>query len=712
MDNSNVMFEQALANANLAKNLDENKRKEIASEVIAMYELDELSRKSWLEKNDQWMKLALQTIEGKEFPWRNASNVKFPLLTIAALQFASRAYPALVNSSNIVKVKVFGKDDTGEKAQQADTISLHMSYQILHEMEGWEEDMDKLVYVLPIIGTCFKKVYFDPIAKINRSELVFPKDLVINYWATNLANARKTHRLWLTGNTIREYINDGFYLDEDGVTEPGTLSNLVNNSVDHTNNQVIDSSDKYTPRLVLEQHTLLDLDDDGYAEPYIITVDKESGKLLRIGARFRKEDVVFDDKQKIKSIKPCEYFIKYGFLPNPDGGFYNVGFGILLGAVNEALNTLINQLIDSGTLNTLQAGFISKGIRINRGPMGIAPGEWVSVNNFGDDLKKGIFPLPTKEPSAVLFNLLGVLAQTGKEIASVSEVFTGKFPGQNTPASTTSAVIEEGMKVFTSIHKRIHRDLGKEFKLLYKLNKLYLPRRVEFTLPLAGTDASKTNVVGVNDYAELPLQGEAKGGESFVSVIPASDPSMINDSQKVLKTQQLLELQGNLRTLNPMEITKVALENIDIANKQALMTPPPKEGPSEIELKLMEIQEVQRSNKANEQLAYMKEMSESLKRQSEVTLNLAKAEQLGDTAAIEQYKIEAERIKTQEESFRRMIELAFKQEEHSMQMQQKQDEHSMNMSQTSALNAQTLVHNERLATAKEKSMNKETNEKK
>lgn len=703
MDTS--VIDLALSQANVANGLDEDKRQKIADEVIQMYEMDEVSREQWIQQNDDWMKLALQIVEKKTFPWPDASNVKYPLLTVASLQFASRAYPALVNSKDIVKAKAFGPDPDGQLAAQSEKISKHMSYQLMYEVLGWEEDMDKLCYILPIIGTCFKKVYYDPTTEQNCSELVLPKDLVVNYWAKDLATARKTHKLYYTANRIQELISAEYYLDVKETKDPGHMI-PTNTAVTQTEFQGMRGDDKLVPRLVLEQHTWLDLDEDGYAEPYIVTVDKESGKLLRIGARFRSKDIN-RRADKLVSITPCEYFVKYTFLPNPDGGFYGAGFGLLLGGINEALNTLINQLIDAGTLSNLQAGFMSKGIRINKGAMKIGPGEWIPVNNFGDDLRKGIFPLPVKEPSAVLFNLLGILASTGKEIASVSEVFTGKFPGQNTPASTTSAVIEEGMKVFTSIHKRIHATVGQEFRLFYKNNQVYMPQRVEFTLPVAGTDATKNYVVRQEDYSGMPLQGESKQGQAFVSVILGSDPSMINDSQKVLKVQQLMEIQGNLGTLNPMEITKVAMDTIDIENKQALMTPPPPSTPPDIALKQAELEELKRSNQAKEKLDYMTLMSESQKRESEIILNYAKAQQLGDAGMIEQAKVEAERIKTQEESFRRQMELMFNQEEHRMKMQQTSSEHGIDMQVKAAEGEQKIAINERMAQAKEEAMKRQ-----
>lgn len=705
MDTSSLI-DMALTQANLAKGLEEAERQKIASDVVSMYEVDEQSRQEWLRQNEQWMKLALQVMERKTFPWEGASNVKYPLLTIAALQFASRAYPALVNSQDIVKAKLFGPDPDGSKAQTAATISQHMSYQLLYETDGWVEDMDKLCYILPIVGTCFKKVYYDNLNERNCSELVMPKDLVVNYWARDLQNARKTHKLYYTTNKIREMINSEFYLDYKEAKDPGTVLRQEYNNITTRSDAFISGDDRLTPRLILEQHTFLDLDDDGYYEPYIVTVDYESRELLRISARFRQNDVKREGN-KIIAITPCEYFVKYIFLPNPDGGFYGAGFGLLLGGINEALNTLINQLIDAGTISTLQAGFMSKGIRINKGPMKLAPGEWIPVNNFGDDLRKGIFPLPVKEPSTVLFQLLGVLASTGKEIASVSEVLTGKFPGQNTPASTTSAVIEEGMKVFTSIHKRIHQTVGNEFKLFYKNNQVYLPTRVEFTVPLAGTNQTQNHVVRQSDYSQMQLQGEGKAGDPFVSVVLASDPSMINDSQKILKVQQLLELQQHLNTLNPMEITKVAMDNIDVENKVAIMTPPPPQDPPEIALKKAELQETMRSNQANEKLEYMKLVSESAKRQSEAALNYAKAQQLGNEQATIYAEMEAERVKTQEESFRRMLELQFKHEEHQMDMQHKEQAHQGDMALKHVEGQQKLMQNEQMFQAKQEQAKKQ-----
>jgi chaperonin GroES len=688
-DQTNII-DIALAKANVAKKLDEDERQKIADDVCRLYRQDDDSRKNWIKQNNDWMKLALQVVEEKTFPWPGASNVKYPLLTTAALQFSARAYPALVSSNNLVQVKIFGKDVDGTMTQRVNTLGKHMSYQILHEMYGWEEGMDRLCYILPIIGTCFKKVYYDPVLEVNCSELVLPKDLVVNYWAKDLCRARKTHKLYYTANECVERINNEYYLDVDEVRKPGTMAGNATESTPTGKSPAgVQSDDSFVPRIILEQHTLLDLDDDGYAEPYIVTVDLESGKLLRIGARFR-QDGVKKEGNKIVSIKPLEFFVKYDFLPNPDGGFYGAGFGLLLGGINEALNTLINQLIDSGTLANLQTGFISKGLRIQKGEQPVRPGEWIPVNSFADDLRKGILPLPAKEPSTVLFSLLGTLAQTGKEISSVSEVFTGGFPGQNTPASTTSAVIEEGMKVFTSIHKRIHRCAGEEFTLLYKLNQIYAPERTDFTLPVAGTeDGVEHNVVRRDDYSATPVQGEQTPGSPFVKVLIGSDPNMINDAQKVLKVQQLLELNANLHTLNPMEITKIALETQGQDGIEKLMTPPPPSTPPEIQIKQDELKELARHNQMQEKIDIQNLISESKKRESEIVLNFAKASQVADQAGMAQAEAEMQRVQAQEELYRNQLEQVFGMQEHQQTLQQNEDLHQ-----------QSMDHNQQMADAK------------
>ncbi|MCI0529005.1 MAG: hypothetical protein L0Y56_16330, partial [Nitrospira sp.] len=347
-----------------------------------------------------------------------------------------------------------------------------MNFQLMQDMEDWEEEMDRLLIQLPIVGCLFKKTYFDPIKKKNVSKLVGPKDLVVNYWAGSLEGAhRKTEIIPMTKNQVKSMQVAGIFLDKE-LQDPTAWPKLPSKSDVHGNMSPA-QADSATPYVILEQHTFLDLDDDGYQEPYIVTVEESSQEVLRIVARFDSDGIFKNEKGEVVCIEPVEYYTKYGFIPNPDGGFYDIGFGHLLGPLNESTNTLVNILIDAGHLSTLQAGFIGKGLRLKMGEERFKPGEWKAVNATGDDIKKQLFPLPTPAPSEVLFKLLGMLIESGRELASVAEIFTGKMPGQNTPATTTQATIEQGMKVFTAIYKRTYRALAKEFQKLFRLNSLY-----------------------------------------------------------------------------------------------------------------------------------------------------------------------------------------------------------------------------------------------
>jgi chaperonin GroES len=654
-------IDKLLSGINLVDELDDEELSQIGNDVVESYEQDKNSRKEWETQNDEWMRLALQVKEEKNYPWPKAANVKFPLLTTAALQFGARAYPSLVPSFDVVKAKPIGTDDANQAQEIAEKISTHMSYQIFYEMDNWEEEMDKLCFVLPIIGCCFKKTYYSPMKGHNCSELVLPKDLIVNYHAKSLEKAsRKTHLLWLTPTEIKERQQAGIFRELEHDLGAGIMSQHASGVQDKV---MPSSNDPEAPRCILEQHTRLDLDDDGYKEPYVVTVDLETREPLRIFPRFRKQDVHLkaDDPNKVAFINATEYFTKYDFLPNPDGGFYGVGFGLLLGSLNESANTLINQLLDSGTLNNLQSGFVSKGLRIGKsGPIKLGPGEWQWVNNTGDDLKKGIFPLPTKEPSNVLFQLLGTIVQSGKELASIAEIFTGKMPGQNTPASTTMATIEQGLKVFTSIYKRIYRSLGQEFEKLFALNAVYLEEgEQKFTYERDGVVTDQT-ISG-----QLYQQAKMK-------IVPAADPNMVSETQKLIKFQGLMELM-QFGTLSPQEVTKRGLEMQGQTGIAKLMeAPPPPEDPK-ITIAKMEMQLEEKKL----QLEQMKVMSESQKRQSEITLNIAKAKQLGDSEGALMLEAQLKREEQQMDLQVKLMELIMKREEHSMEMKHKQEEHQL-----------------------------------
>jgi chaperonin GroES len=534
---------EVIESTNLAKKMDEDVLKELAGQVSDGFEADLTSRKEWENNIKSWTDLALQVREQKVWPWVGASNVKYPILSTASMQFNARSYPSLVPSTgNIVKCEVIGKDSTGQKLEKAKRLSTFLSYQVLNEMEGWEEGMDKLLMMLPIVGTIFKKTYYSSAIKKNCSEVVLPQNMVVNYWAKSLETAERVSEiLYIPKRVLREKQLSGVFLDvelgDPVVTQEG---------------KGVPLQDETTPYTIVEQHTYFDLDGDGYSEPYIVTFERESKTILRVTARFDDKTVFVSEDGKIQKIDAIQYYTKFSFIPNPDGGFYDIGFGLLLSPLNEAVNSLINQLIDAGTLNNLQGGFLGKGLKLKMGESRWNPGEWKTVTSTADDLRKQVIPLPTKEPSAVLFQLMGTLVTSSKELASVAEIFTGQMPGQNTPATTTMATIEQGMKVFTAVYKRVYRSLKSEFKKLFDLNGVYLdPQKYENIVDVP---------IGPNDF-----------DNSDYDVCPGADPNTATQTEKLMKAQGLMELLPT-GVLDPVKVVLRVLEAQEQPNIEQLLS--------------------------------------------------------------------------------------------------------------------------------------------
>jgi len=578
MIKNSIGIDKLLSNTSIVDMMDDSDLRLIGEHVCEMYDIDETSRETYIDNIDTWVRLAMQTVEQKTFPWVGAANVKFPLLTIAALQFSARAYPALIPGTNVVRGKVIGFDTDGEKQKRAIRVGKHMSYQLLDQMEDWEEEMDRLLFSLPIVGCMFKKTYHESLKATNVSEVVYPKELVVNYWAKSLSDAERiTHILKLSENDIYERKAQSVYADVD-LSKPSS-DDVVDVNRDEVIGTEPDESrdDENLPYMILEQHTYLDLDGDGYKEPYIVTVDYGSSNVLRIVPRYNSNSILLtsDGKEVIK-ITPDTYFTKFSFIPSPDGGFYDIGFGILLGPINETINTTINQLLDSGTLSNLQAGFIAKGIRIKGGNKAFSPGEWKYANSTGEDLKKGIVPLPANAPSNVLFQLLSLMIDTGEKLSSVQDMMTGELPGQNTKATVALASIEQGMKVFSSIYKRIYRSLTKEYKLLAKLNYDYLPEESYFTVLDTGQEQAQT--IKDSDYDPHNMD-----------VAPSADPNVATEQQRLAKVQALFEVM-QLGTVNVQEVTRRYLEATEQPNQEKLMDIPPPGPSAEEKIKMQELQ--------------------------------------------------------------------------------------------------------------------------
>lgn len=626
-------FQKDIESLNLAEDIEDKELQSIGIAITQWLEDDEGARSDWIDRNSKWLELACQVQTRKSYPWPDAANVKYPLLTTAAMQFAARSYPALVPGPNLVAGIVVGKDDTGERFASAERIGKHMSYQLLFEMDGWEEDMDRLCMMIPIVGCIFKKTYYDPLEKKNRSELVMATDLVIDYFAKSVESAnRKSHIIYKTNNDIKERVAAGLWLDID-LPEPSVGESRINPTVQSAKDRIDGTNEPQlspaTPQKFIESHCWWDLDGDGYDEPYIITVHYNSKKVVRIVPRFNIEGVQFaidpkTGKEKLVKIQPIEYFTKFGFIPNPDGSIYDLGFGLLLGGINESVNTLTNQLIDSGTLNNMQAGFLGRGIRVRSGGTRFLPGEWKPVDFTGDDIKKHIFPLPTKEPSQTLFKLLETLVTSGKELSSVAEIMVGKMPGQNTPATTTMATIEQGLKVFTAIHKRLYRSLGQEYKKLFALNHINMDGPVYFTIN--ELEGPKSEAVYQEDYSP-----------ENITVKPNADPNVVSQSQKLMKVQSYGPLL-QLGTINPQEYTKRFLEAVEAENIEALMKVEPKPDPeaqkmqAEMAMKQADMQMKQQFEQMKAQIKQQEAAMDGQKKEMEIRFMMVE-QQLKERAA-------------------------------------------------------------------------------
>ena len=614
-----INIEQAPFELNLAEELDTEELKKLGHRLKQQIEIDEDSRREWIDTNKNWLKLAAQVREEKSFPWPGASNVKYPLLTIASMQFHARALPNLINSNKPVRMRTLGQDPEQEKSARAQRVSTYMSYQILEGLDDWMDDMDRLLFVLPMVGICYKKTYFSESEQRIKSVLVLPNDLIINYHARSFEKARMTQVMYMDSNEIHELQASGVFLDIEiqDSEEPVDMNRHAMDDIDDVKNT---PGSNMLPYEIYESHCWEDLDGDGYKEPYIVILTKK-GEVLRVAARWSDEAIDFNPKGDVIRIKPDEYYTPYIFMPDPASAVSGLGLGTLLGPINEATNTLINQLIDAGTLSTLQAGFLGKGMKLRGGSSRFRPGEWKIVNSTGDDIRKNVFPMPVREPSTTLFQLLGTLIDSGDRISSVSEMLTGESPGQNQPATTTMAVLEQGLQLFSSIYKRQHRSLAREYMKIYNLNRDHLNVQ-EYNAVLDEDLKEPGAIYTVDDFED-----------ESADIKPASDPSIVSQAQKSVKSQALLEKLAIGLPLNVEEVTRRTLEAEDQENIKLLMTVQPQPNP-EAELQMAQFEHQREMDLIQAELDALKIRAQAVKDETGAELNIAKAQEIGVKAEL------------------------------------------------------------------------------
>ena len=536
----------AMQGGNIAEMISDAALNAIGEEAKTQFKADYADGAEWRAQRERAIKATKQDTEKKAFPWEGASNVKYPLLTTASMQFAARTYSAIVPGKTIVKTAITGEDQDGSKRQRGERVADHMSNQLLEQIEGWEDGMDALLAGLPIDGTSYKKISWDMARGKPVVEVIQGHKVTL---APETRDIRTTPRITCEierfPREVESRIRGGHWLEHDYADGAGA------------------EEDQKTIKF-LEQHCWLDLDEDGLTEPYIVILDAAHGKVARIEPRYGEEDIMWSQDGQIIDVFAMSMFVPYRFMPDPDGGFNGIGFGKLLQPINEAINTVVNQLFDAGTLSNTQGGFIALGSLPARGGKGaariptsvnLAPGEYKPVSANGQNLRDAIVPMTFPGPSPVLFQLLGLLIDAGKEIASIKDITTGEGSA-NMPATTTLALIEQGMKLFTSIQRRIHRSFREELGVIYKLNSRYLQQE------------SYVNVL--DDQA---ANAEADYATGDMDVLPVTDPAMASDQVKMARAQFLMQFV-QAPGMNVQAIIKRVMDAAGIDDSDELFAQP------------------------------------------------------------------------------------------------------------------------------------------
>ena len=507
--------------ANLAENMDDDELGELTSQLLSDYKDDLESRQEWLESYTDGLDLLGTNTDERTEPFRGASGVYHPLLAESATQFQSQAYKELLPPSGPVQTRLIG-ETSKEVEAQAQRVKDYMNFMVLDVMEEFDPELDQMLYYLPLSGSTFKKTYFDQALNRPVSKFVPADDLVVAYTESNLQTCgRFTHVINMSLNDLRKMQVSGFYRDielsDDSQAEDSDIKDKIQEITGFRRSS--QSNDMVT---ILEMHVDLDLegypdlDEDGeetgIACPYIVTIHEETMDILAIKRNYRKED---KKKQKIR------YFTHYKFTPGL--GFYGFGLIHMIGGLTKSATSILRQLIDAGTLANLPAGFKSRGLRVRDDDQPLQPGEFRDVDAPGSSIRDAIMPLPYKEPSATLLQMLGVLIESGRRFASVSDINVGEG-NQAMPVGTTVALLEQGTKILSAIHKRLHFAQRQELRILAEV--IRKSTSAEYPYQMTNTEAT----IKASDF------------DDRIDVVPVSDPAMFSTAQRITMAQTQLQL--------------------------------------------------------------------------------------------------------------------------------------------------------------------------
>ena len=549
---------------NLAQVIDEAELGRISNDLTGSVQDDMSSREEWEGTYKKGLELLGMKYEERSQPFEGATGVIHPLLGEAVTQFQAQAYREMLPASGPVRTQVIGENNS-ETTQQAERVKNYMNYQITHEMEEYDPELDQMLFYLPVVGSTFKKVYFDPILQRAVSKFIHAEDLVVPYTATDLLTSpRITHIIKMDSNEVRKLQLAGFYKNID--LPSSGYGDAEYSQVEETINEIegvypTKGSEELT---IYEIHT--DLDIEGYEDmgedgepsglklPYVVTILEENGEILAIRRNYEEQDM-------FRKKKP--YFVHYKFMPGL--GFYGLGLTHMIGGLAQASTSILRQLIDSGTLSNLPAGFKARGARIRDEDTALQPGEFRDIDVAGGDIRTSLMSLPFKEPSGTLYNLLGTLVDAGRRFASMADMKIGEMGGE-TPVGTTMAIMERGTKVMSAIHKRLHYSQKTEFKLLANI---FAQNPSPYPYNLGNVNPA----IKVQDF------------DARIDILPVSDPNIFSMSQRVTLAQTELQLvQSNPQIHGgPQGLYKAyrnMYEALGVSNIDAILPPPTEPQPT------------------------------------------------------------------------------------------------------------------------------------
>lgn len=532
-DSENEFYE------NLAETLDEEILSSIGSQIYENFEADKSSRAEWESMFERGFDLLGLKLEETTEPFEGAATAVHPLLIESAVKFQSRASQELFPASGPVKAQVLG-DVTESRQRQATRVQNFMNYQLTEQMPEYFDEFERMLFHLPLIGSAFKKIYYDASIQRPVSEFIPIDQFYVSYYATDLRQAdRYTHILYRSPVELSRQINAGMYADIE-LPDPYLPDQSALTEKMDTVLGLSPSSDSDMQYVLLEQHCYLDVEDLGIAAPYIVTIEESTQRVLSIRRNWNEDD---------KNMQKKMFFTHYRFVPG--FGFYGLGLIHFLGNLTMSATAAMRSLIDAGQFANLPGGFKAKGVRIVGDNDPIAPGEFKEVEATGMDLNKSIMPLPYKEPSQTLYQMLQFVAATGQKFADTTEqvITEGSNYG---PVGTTMALLEASSKFFSAIHKRLHKSQKDEFRILARINYESLPNEYPYDVP------------GVS---ETIFRADFDGR---VDIIPVSDPNIPSSAHRLMMTQMAMQLAQtappgmfNMEELNRTLLSAANIPNLD-----------------------------------------------------------------------------------------------------------------------------------------------------